>query len=139
MKLYYAPGACSLAPHIVSREAGLTLELDKLDFATRITEGGEAFSDVNPKGYVPALRLDDGSVLTEVATLVQYLADQPPNRAFPRRTGRSSAIVSRSGSPSSRPRSTRVSARCGTPPFPTRPRTPLGPTLPSASRTWTVS
>ena len=79
MKLYYAPGACSLAPHIVSREAGLTLDLDKLDFTTRITEGGEAFSDVNPKGYVPALRLDDGSVLTEVATLVQYLADQAPH------------------------------------------------------------
>ncbi len=78
MKLYYAPGACSLAPHIVAREAGLKLDLDKLDFATRITEGGEVFSDVNPKGYVPALRLDDGSVLTEVATLVQYLADQAP-------------------------------------------------------------
>jgi glutathione S-transferase len=78
MQLYYAPGACSLAPHIVAREAGLTLDLDKLDFATRITEAGEAFSDVNPKGYVPALRLDDGSVLTEVATLVQYLADQAP-------------------------------------------------------------
>jgi len=78
MKLYYAPGACSLAPHIVAREAGLALDLDKLDFATRTTESGEAFSDVNPKGYVPALRLDDGSVLTEVATLVQYLADQAP-------------------------------------------------------------
>jgi glutathione S-transferase len=78
MKLYYAPGACSLAPHIVAREAGLKLNLDKLDFATRRTESGEAFSDVNPKGYVPALRLDDGGVLTEVATLVQYLADQAP-------------------------------------------------------------
>src|SRR5215210_5209701 len=78
MKLYFAPGACSLAPHIVAREAGLKLHLDKLDFTTRITEGGEVFSDVNPKGYVPALRLDDGSVLTEVATLVQYLADQAP-------------------------------------------------------------
>ena len=78
MKLYYAPGACSLAPHIVAREAGLQIDLDKLDFATRKTESGEAFADVNPKGYVPALRLDDGSVLTEVATLVQYLADQAP-------------------------------------------------------------
>jgi glutathione S-transferase len=70
MKLYYAPGACSLAPHIVAREAGLKLDLDKLDFATRTTQSGEA--------YVPALRLDDGAVLTEVATLVQYLADQAP-------------------------------------------------------------
>src|SRR5919107_5805338 len=78
MKLYYAPGACSLAPHIVAREAGLKLDLDKLDFATRQPESGEAFADVNPKGYVPPLRLDDGSVLTEVATLVQYLADQAP-------------------------------------------------------------
>jgi glutathione S-transferase len=78
MKLYYAPGACSLAPHIVAREAGLKLDLDRLDFATRRTEGGEDFSAVNPKGYVPALRLDSGEVLTEVATLVQYLADQAP-------------------------------------------------------------
>lgn len=78
MKLYYAPGACSLAPHIVAREAGLKLDLDKLDFATRKTEGGEDFAAVNPKGYVPALRLDSGEVLTEVATLVQYLADQAP-------------------------------------------------------------
>ena len=78
MKLYYAPAACSLAPHIVAREAGLRLDLDKLDFATRKTESGEDFSAVNPKGYVPALRLDSGEVLTEVATLVQYLADQAP-------------------------------------------------------------
>ncbi|HEX8166187.1 MAG TPA: glutathione transferase GstA [Beijerinckiaceae bacterium] len=78
MKLYYAPAACSLAPHIVAREAGLKLDLDRLDFATRKTEGGEDFSAVNPKGYVPALRLDSGEVLTEVATLVQYLADQAP-------------------------------------------------------------
>jgi glutathione S-transferase len=78
MKLYYAPAACSLAPHIVAREAGLRLDLDKLDFASGKTAGGETFSQVNPKGYVPALRLDDGEVLTEVATLVQYLADQAP-------------------------------------------------------------
>src|SRR5688572_24566372 len=78
MKLYYAPAACSLAPHIVAREAGLKIDLDKLNFATGKTEGGEDFAKVNPKGYVPALRLDNGEVLTEVATLVQYLADQAP-------------------------------------------------------------
>src|SRR5436190_8072526 len=78
MKLYYASGACSLAPHIVAREAGLKIDLDKLDFATGKTESGETFAEVNPKGYVPALRLDNGEVLTEVATLVQYLADQAP-------------------------------------------------------------
>jgi len=78
MKLYYAPAACSLAPHIVAREAGLKLELDKVDLATGKTGGGENFAEVNPKGYVPALRLDNGEVLTEGATLVQYLADQAP-------------------------------------------------------------
>ena len=78
MKLYYAPGACSLAPHIVAREAGLRLDLEKVDLRTGKTDGGAAFADVNPKGYVPALALDNGEVLTEVSALVQYLADQAP-------------------------------------------------------------
>jgi glutathione S-transferase len=78
MELYYAPGACSLAPHIVSREAGLPVKLNKVDFGTRKTEQGEDFLAINSKGYVPAMRLDDGQVMTEVATLVQYLADQRP-------------------------------------------------------------
>jgi glutathione S-transferase len=78
MKLYYAPGACSLAPHIVAREAGLRLDLEKVDLRSGRTEGGAAFADVNPKGYVPALALDNGEVLTEVSALVQYLAEQAP-------------------------------------------------------------
>jgi glutathione S-transferase len=78
MELFYAPGACSLAPHIVSREAGLPFNLVKVDFGTRKTEKGEDYLAINSKGYVPALRLDNGQVLTEVATLVQYLADQRP-------------------------------------------------------------
>ena len=78
MKLYYAPGACSLAPHIVAREAGLRLDLEKVDLKRGKTESGAAFADINPKGYVPALALDDGEVLTEVSALVQYLADQAP-------------------------------------------------------------
>ena len=78
MKLYYAPGACSLAPHIVAREAGLRLDLEKVDLSRGKTEGGAAFADINPKGYVPALALDNGEVLTEVSALVQYLADQAP-------------------------------------------------------------
>ena len=87
MKLYYASGACSLAPHIVAREAGLKIDLDKLDFATGKTESGETFAQVNPKGYVPALRLDNGEVLTEVATLVQYLADQKPESGLAPKAG----------------------------------------------------
>ena len=78
MKLYYAPGACSLAPHIVAREAGLNIELDQLDWASMKTASGEDFLKVNPKGYVPALRLDDGNLFTETGVLIQYLADQNP-------------------------------------------------------------
>ena len=79
MKLYYAPGACSLAPHIVAREAGLRLDLEKVDLGKGRTENGAVFADINPKGYVPALALDGGEVLTEVSALVQYLADQAPH------------------------------------------------------------
>jgi glutathione S-transferase len=82
MKLYYSPGACSLAPHIVAREAGLPVSLEKVDLATRTTETGAAFQSINPKGYVPALALEDGGVLTEVAALLQYLADRAPQAAL---------------------------------------------------------
>jgi glutathione S-transferase len=79
MKLYYAPGACSLAPHIVAREAGIELELDKVDWQTKKTESGKDFASVNPKGYVPALVLDDGQLLTEGPVIQQYLADKKPS------------------------------------------------------------
>jgi glutathione S-transferase len=78
MKLYYSPGACSLSPHIVAREAGVSIEYEKVDLRAHKTENGTDFMTVNPKGYVPALRLDDGSVLTEGPAIVQYLADQKP-------------------------------------------------------------
>lgn len=78
MKLYYAPGACSLAAHIVAREVGLSFDLDKVDLGTKQTAGGEDYTQVNPKGYVPALKLADGQILTEAAVIVQYLADQKP-------------------------------------------------------------
>lgn len=78
MKLYYFPGACSIAPHIVAREAGIALDLEKVDLGSKRTATGEDYLAVNPKGYVPALRLDDGSVLTEVSALIQYLADRAP-------------------------------------------------------------
>jgi glutathione S-transferase len=78
MKLYFKPGACSLAPHIVAREANLDLTLEKVDTKAQRTETGADYRAINPKGYVPAVRLDDGQVLTEVAVLVQYLADRKP-------------------------------------------------------------
>lgn len=78
MKLYYSPGACSLSPHIVAGEAGIPIELEKVNLAEHKTESGQDFLAVNPKGYVPALRLDDGNILTEGPAIVQYLADQRP-------------------------------------------------------------
>ncbi|HET6807202.1 MAG TPA: glutathione transferase GstA [Frateuria sp.] len=78
MKLYYMPGACSLSPHIVAREAGIDLQLVKVDGKTKRTEDGADFLAINPKGYVPALELDDGQLLTEGPAIVQYLADLEP-------------------------------------------------------------
>jgi glutathione S-transferase len=78
MKLYYSPGACSLSPHIVARELGLDIALEAVNLGTKVTSTDADFKAVNPKGYVPALVLDDGSLLTEGAVIVQYLADQKP-------------------------------------------------------------
>ncbi|HEV7319505.1 MAG TPA: glutathione transferase GstA [Ensifer sp.] len=78
MKLYYAPGACSLSPHISLREAGVAFEIVKVDTATHLTEGGDDFKAINPKGYVPALVLETGDVVTEGAAVVQYIADRFP-------------------------------------------------------------
>lgn len=80
MKLYYAPGVCSLAPHIVAREAGIEIELIKVDIRAhpQSTADGGDYSQVNPKGSVPALEIQPGVLLTEGAVLVQYLADRAP-------------------------------------------------------------
>jgi len=87
MKLYFAAGACSMAPHIVLREAAYTFDLERVDLAKKQTASGEDYTRINPKGYVPALRLDNGEVLTEVAVILQYLADQKPESGLAPKTG----------------------------------------------------
>lgn len=82
MKLYYAPGACSLAPHIVLHEIGFDYEAVKVDIPNKKTETGEDYWQINPKGYVPALRIESGDVLTEVGVICQYLADQKPGSSL---------------------------------------------------------
>lgn len=78
LTLYFAPFACSLSPHIALREAGLPFALSRVDLRRGKTAEGEDFRALNPKGYVPALKLDGGDVLTEGAVIVQYIADLAP-------------------------------------------------------------
>ena len=80
MKLYYAPGVCSLSPHIVLEEAGLKYSLVKTDIRAKTVEGGNDYKKTNPLGYVPALELDDGTILTEGPAIVQYIADKVPDK-----------------------------------------------------------
>lgn len=76
MKLYYSPGACSLAPHIVLNEIGGSYDLEKVDLGAKTTEAGANFNTVNSKGYVPTLEIGKNEVLTEVSIILQYLADK---------------------------------------------------------------
>jgi glutathione S-transferase len=78
MKLYYSPGVCSLAPHILAQEAGISLKYEKVDLASKRTETGADFWQINGKGYVPALEIAAGEVLTEGPAIAQYLADLKP-------------------------------------------------------------
>lgn len=80
MKLYFSPGACSLHPHIALREAGVPFELVRVDLRSHKVHDGSDYYAVNPKGYVPALRLDDGTLMTEGAVIVQYIADLKPEK-----------------------------------------------------------
>jgi len=80
LKLFLKPGACSLSPHIVLEESGLPYETEVVDLKTKITASGANFLDINPKGYVPALLLDNGQLLTEGPAIVQYIADQAANK-----------------------------------------------------------
>ena len=78
MKLYFSPGACSLSPHIVLRETGAKFELEQVDNRAKKTKSGGDFWEVNPKGQVPVLLLDNGEKLTEGPVIVQYIADKNP-------------------------------------------------------------
>ncbi len=87
MRLYYMPGACSLASHIAMREAGMTFDIDQVDGKTKTTGSGADFTAINPKGYVPALHLDDGELLTEGAAVLQFIADQNPQAGLAPQVG----------------------------------------------------
>ena len=78
MKLYFAPGACSLSPHIALLESGLAFTTEQVDLRSKTTASGADFTAINPRGYVPALELDDGRVLTEGPAIVQYIASLAP-------------------------------------------------------------
>lgn len=87
MKLFYMPGACSLAPHIVANEAGVDFELIRVDGKSKKTETDQDYLATNPNGYVPALVLADGELMTEASVLVQYLADQKPESGLMPKAG----------------------------------------------------
>jgi len=87
MKLYYAPHACSLSPHIALYESGLPFEAIRVDMGTRALPDGTAFAKISPKGYVPALIMNDGNLLTENAVMVQHIADQAPGKNLAPKNG----------------------------------------------------
>ncbi len=88
MILYYSPGACSLADHIALQEADMKFDLVKVDLKTHTLEDGSSFTQINPKGYVPTLQLDDGEVLTENIAILSFIADMYPALMAPGQFGR---------------------------------------------------
>ncbi len=87
MKLYYAPGACSISPHIALCEAGIAHQIEKVDLKAKKTESGADYLAINAKGYIPALQLDNGEVLVEGVAIVQYIADQKPESGLAPKAG----------------------------------------------------
>jgi glutathione S-transferase len=87
MKLFYVPGTCALSPHILLHEMQANFQLDKVDRKTKLAESGADYNALNPKGYVPGLQLDDGTLLTEGAAIAMFLADQPGGEHIAPRAG----------------------------------------------------
>ena len=97
MKLYFAPGACSLSPHIVVREAGINADLEQVDLRAKKTKSGADYTTINPKGQVPTLVLDNGQVLTEGPPLSNISPTRNLTPGWPRATARSSVTGCRNG------------------------------------------
>src|SRR5262249_48672092 len=129
MKLYYAPGACSLSPHIVLREAGAKFELEQVNNQEKKTKSGADYWSINPKGQVPVLEFDNGERLTEGPVVVQWIADKNPAAERSRPPVSPNVIAFRNGSTSSLRSCTRVSVRSSGRPL-------LTPTRQSPRRTW---
>lgn len=87
MKLYYSPGACSLAPHIILLETRLPFDLERVHLPSRTTASGKNYLEINPHGYVPTLEIEDGSYMTEVPVIMQYIADRVPDQALAPKSG----------------------------------------------------
>jgi glutathione S-transferase len=92
MKLYYSPGACSLATHIALLEAGLDFELERVDLKTKVTETGADFTAINTKGYVPALVIDSGDIVTENVAVLDWIATQSPHLGLVGSLGRTELL-----------------------------------------------
>ena len=92
MKLYYSPGACSLASHIALLEAGLDFRLERVDLKTKVTETGADFTTINTKGYVPALVLDGGDIVTENIAVLDWIASQAPDLGLDGPLGRTELL-----------------------------------------------
>ena len=87
MKLYYMPGACSLASHIMLQEVGAHFEIEQVDTQAGRTQSGQDYREINPNGYVPALEIEGGVFLNEGVAILQYIADSHPDRAFSPKLG----------------------------------------------------